>query len=541
MLSQEERIIYERMQIPFVLFEVDDDKCRAVLISDGLCGVGNKEREVFLEQLNNNIYNQVHPDDVEWMKRDIESFFHKMNNFDVVFRNRINNLGGYRMVHAIGKWQVVEDGTEMASIAYYDMLDPEGKLGRLFSYGEHDESELLYKDVVTGLPNLAYLRQFSNERLQIIRSCDKQPVVIYIDVKALHEYNSKYGYAQGDELMRLYAGLFKVIFPNAMVTRAADDNFVIIDEYISDEIIIDKIEVICQRAKAMAYGKTHGIHVGIYKVGSDVDSVKAVDFARQAMKEIGDDLSTVWRFYSDDQNEKYWKERYILENLEVAMENEWIRPFYQAIVRTSSSKYTIFESLARWIDPVCGVIPPDEFIPVYAHYHLIHKLDLYMVEQVCKDFEKRKAAGFPILPVTVNFSAQDFDYIDVAEALNMILEKYNIEHSNIIFEVTEQDLALGTEYFKKQLNLIRANGFKLWIDDFGSGYSSLNVFSQFDVDRIKFDMDLLRHWNDNNGANKRILKAFVGVCRELGVNTLSEGVETVEQYNFLKEIGCDMV
>ena len=103
------------------------------------------------------------------------------------------------------------------------------------------------------------------------------------------------------------------------------------------------------------------------------------------------------------------------------------------------------------------------------------------------------------------------------------------------------DVAKGAEGFRFQLERIRENGHRLWIDDFGSGYSSLNVLNQYHVDRIKVDMDIIRHMDDNNGANRKILKALVGVCRELGMHTLSEGVETKEQQEFLSEIGCGML
>ena len=103
------------------------------------------------------------------------------------------------------------------------------------------------------------------------------------------------------------------------------------------------------------------------------------------------------------------------------------------------------------------------------------------------------------------------------------------------------DVAKGAEGFRFQLERIRENGHRLWIDDFGSGYSSLNVLNQYHVDRIKVDMDIIRHMDDNNGANRKILKALVGVCYELSMHTLSEGVETKEQQEFLSEIGCGML
>ena len=540
MISETERDLYEKMQIPLILFSVSGDELRAELISDGLCRIAKIERKLFLELLNGDLYLLVHPDDRAWMKRDIDNFIHKMNDLDVVFRNKTKNGIVYRMVHAIGEWQEMQDGTEMVCIAYYEMMDPEGKLGKLFSYPDHTREELLFRDSVTGLPNLGFLRQFSNERLQILRSCEKTPVLLYCDVKSLHEYNAQYGYARGDELMRLYASLLKEMFPEAMIARGADDHFVVIDAFTNETDIVERIKRIHEKSRKMAFGIPRILHVGICLVEPDMDAAKAMDCGRQAMKEIGDDLSTIWNFYSPKRDEQYWKERYILDNHERALENGWIKVFYQGIVRVGTEKMTMLEALSRWIDPVHGMISPGDFIPVLSRYHLLYKLDLYMAEHVCREFHEREKAGLPLIPVTVNFSAQDFDYVEVAEKLNELTERCGLSHDKIIVEITEQDIARGTEHFRSEIKKIRDNGYKLWIDDFGSGYSSLNVFSRFDIDRIKFDMELLRHLDDNNGANRRILRSFISICREMGVHTLAEGVETAEQLRFLREIDCEM-
>jgi EAL domain-containing protein (putative c-di-GMP-specific phosphodiesterase class I) len=199
------------------------------------------------------------------------------------------------------------------------------------------------------------------------------------------------------------------------------------------------------------------------------------------------------------------------------------------------------EALARWADPERGLISPGVFIPVLSRYHLLHKLDLYMVEQICREFRVRKDAGLPGIPVSVNFSAQDFDYIDVTEILEKTLEKYEVPRDSIIVEITEQDLAQASDLFIEQLFRIHDNGHRLWLDDFGSGYSSLNTFSRYHIDRIKFDMDLIKHLDDNNGANRIIMKSITEMCRQMGIHTLAEGIETEEQYRFLSEIGCGMV
>ena len=213
-------------------------------------------------------------------------------------------------------------------------------------------------------------------------------------------------------------------------------------------------------------------------------------------------------------------------------------------MRLETGKTTVQEALARWVDPVRGIISPGEFIPVLEKYHLLYRLDLHMVEQVCRDIPTRVEAGLLLLPVSINFSGQDFDYIDVPEALNRLYEKYDIakyaDKGYFIVEITEQDMARGTESFHAQLRRLRREGYKLWLDDFGSGYSSLNMFSRFDFNLIKFDMELLRNLDDHNGANRRIIQAMINIAKELGIHTLVEGMETEAQRQFLREVGCEL-
>ena len=162
-----------------------------------------------------------------------------------------------------------------------------------------------------------------------------------------------------------------------------------------------------------------------------------------------------------------------------------------------------------------------------------------MVEQICREIPLREKVGLPIIPVSVNFSAQDFDHADIVGSLNEIFVRYPVGKRNIIIEITEQDIAKATDVFKQQLRDLRSSGFMVWIDDFGSGYSSLNIFSQYKVDLTKFDIDFLRNLDENEGANRHIMKAMVEVTKKLGIRSLAEGVESEEQMEFLKSIGCD--
>ncbi len=542
MISDQERTVYERTSIPLCVCSLRDDRIRADVVSDGLCASFRLDREAMHAALRAGMRDHAHPDDLGWVHDANNAFIHgETPELNVVFRNRAGGEGSdYRLILCAGRWQTMADGTKAAVMVYLDLENAETGIARLYTAFGESQANLIYKDPVTELPNLNYLRQFADERINHFWIRDKQPVLIYFDVKNMHGYNVANGYTNGDRLMKLIARTLQEYYPDGTVARGADDGFIVFTEFTTEEEIGARITAVNEHIKTHAYARTNGVRAGVAKVEPQHKSVNAFDCARAALREIGDDLNTVYRFYSTDQDSLFMKRRYLFENFDRALEEGWIRVYYQAIVRTKTRKMTVLEALCRWVDPERGVIPPGEFIPLLSHYHLLYRLDLYMVEQICREFSVRKAAGLPLIPVTVNLSAQDFDHADMPAELDRILEKYGVDHDRLIVEITEQDLAQGTEHFAQQLVDIRRRGFRLWIDDFGSGYSSLNVFSRFDIDRIKFDTELLRHLDEKNGANRRILRAFTNVCRELGIHTLCEGVETAEQWEFLKEIDCEM-
>ena len=534
---EELRRAYESSPLSFVYYQNIGGRAVPVLASDGFCQRTGICRDKVLSWLEAGLFERMHPDDVGFMSKVSEDFLHKRGPYDVVFRSRIGK--GYISIHGFGQWQTMPDGTELAVIGYANISETkEGQLKISEKY-QMFQRDRYYIDAVTGLPNLNYLRQFGNERINTLWTANVTPAIIYFDLRSMAAYNAEYGYAKGDELIQLTARTLAECFPDALITRGESDHFIMIAEY--DEELGKKALKANQRIKRDACGRTTGIQCAIVRMLPEMKAIEGIDRARNTLKEIGDDLNVVYRFYTHGEDNDYWMGRYVLQNFDDALENGWIKVFYQPILRTRTEKVTILEGLARWVDPHQGLISPGTFIPVLSQYHLLHKLDAYMVEQICREFHVREEAGLPLVPVTVNFSAQDFDYVDVVEIINAALEKHGLDRGKLIIEITEQDLAQATDHFKKQLDRIRENGYRLWVDDFGSGYSSLNVFNRYHMDRVKFDMDFVRHLDDNNGANRTILKYMVEMCRQLGVHTLAEGVETKEQYEFLSDIDCEMV
>ena len=536
------RKAYESQPIAMVYDQLIEGKAVPLLITDGFCELVGLDRDHAMEWFREGQYERLHPDDVGRVKRVSVEFASHRSGYDLIFRAR--HVDGYHVIHAIGKWQTMPDGTELAVLTYADLTENfDAMSGTLEDYHLFRTDEF-YTDPQTGLPNLNYMIQFADERVHALRTAGKTPVLIYSDVISMHYYNSQYGVEKGNDLLKQIAKVLSEEFPDALVMRGPDDHFILIDAFESQEGTREKIISVDNRIQKEAEGNTTGIKAGACVYEDNLKTYEMHDRARNALKWAGTDLNSICFFYTSDAEDQFWNQRYIIENFDRALKEGWIKVYYQAIARIKTGKGAAAEALARWVDPVRGILPPNEFIPVLEKYHLLYKLDLYMARQVCRDFLRRTEHGLPLIPATVNFSAQDFDYIDIPHELDRIYRQYcpnlPLDRRYLIVEITEQDMAQAAESFYEQLGQLRKLGFQIWLDDFGSGYSSLNVFSRFEVDLIKFDMDILRHLDDRNGVNRRIMKAMTGIAREMGIHTLAEGMETEEQRQFLQEIGCEL-
>ncbi len=535
-------MVYESMRVPFVFYQHIDHKVLPVLVSDGFCDQMNMDREKLMKLLSAGQYDTIHPDDAGRLLQITRGFAEHRNPYDVFFRSR--HQDGYHYIHSVGYWHTMPDGTELALLTYQDLSSSGEEFLKLDEKYHLSRQDLFYRDPLTGLPNINYIQEFGNERVHTLRVDGKTPVLVYSDVDSMQFYNNQYGFAKGNELLCLIADALGRQFPDALLVRGADDHFLLIDAYPGDEEISRRLREANLEIRKKADGNTTGILAGIVNMGGKMDFFQAVDHAKSALKRIGSDMNRSFRMYSQRADLEYWNQRYIVETLDQALSEKWIRVFYQGILRMKTGKTAAFEALARWNDPGRGTISPGDFIPVLEKYHLLYKLDLYMMKQVLLELKDRLAAGLPLLPVSVNFSAQDFDYRNIPEEIESLYHSTGadqlIPRSSIIIEITEHDMAAASDSFNEQLKTLRRMGYRLWLDDFGSGYSSLNVLSSFDVDLIKLDMALIQRLDDRNGINREIIRAILSIARSLGVETLAEGVETEEQKEFLASAGCDL-
>ena len=539
---EEMRRSYESSPLSFVYYQEIEGKAVPLLASEGFRRNTGMDSENLLTWLSEGMYERMHPDDVGVMVKISQDFLHREGPYDVIFRCRIGN--DYQYIHGFGQWQRMPDGTELPVITYLNVTKTKEKMVTVTENYDLFRKDLFYTDPLTGLPNLNYLHEFGDERVHVLNVLKKTPVVIFTDVYSMQSYNNQYGVQEGDNLLRLVAACLKGEFPEALLIRGANDHFILVTELDSREKLTIGLERANQRIKKEAKGITSGFRAGICQVREGQKATEALDHARHALRRINNDMTRTWAFFSQEADDRYWKERYIIENFERALENQWIKVYYQGITRVCTQKIAAFEALARWVDPVRGIISPAEFIPTLQQYHQLYKLDLYMLEQVCREIPKRYENGLPLVPISVNFSRQDFDHTDIVARMNDLYEKYELDRyvsrDYLIVEITEQDMATGAERFREQIRRIQDNGYGLWLDDFGSGYSSINMFSQFHFDLIKYDMELLRHLDDNNGVNRIILKELVCIAKQLKLHTLVEGLEDDDQLRFIQNIECEL-
>ena len=228
--------------------------------------------------------------------------------------------------------------------------------------------------------------------------------------------------------------------------------------------------------------------------------------------------------------------KYIINNLDRAIEEGWITAYYQPVMRTLTGEICGMEALARWIDPKYGMFPPDAFIGVLEEAELVHKLDSCIIRRICREYSRSALAKDKMVTVSFNLSRLDFRLMDVHKVIEEEIKENKVPRDALRVEITESTMDSDDVHLHEVIDRFWERGLRVWMDDFGSGYSSLNVLKDYRFDTLKIDMVFLRNFN---AKSREIVKSVVDMSKRIGVHTLAEGVETVEQLDFLKDIGCE--
>ena len=397
-------------------------------------------------------------------------------------------------------------------------------------------NELTHYDKVTGLYNLNI---FHHNVARITGDVSRGALtgawdVICFNISNFKVVNDQRGYAAGDELLRDMAALLMETVGKDNLTRGHADHFYCIVEDVRAEDVIQSAHDAMLRNVS---GRVD-IYAGIYTMtGREKDAAEAMGYAELASDEASNDFVKYYRRFVSQMADREKRNAYIIKNVDEAIENGWIKVYYQPVYGTLSRKVYSFEALARWVDPKYGFMNPGEFIYVLEEAHLLYKVDLYMLEQVCRDIERLDRAGVT-MHASVNISRNDLDVPGFHQSVNAILGRYHVWHDAIAMEITESALVDHEDMIQQHISIFHEDGYEVWLDDFGSGYSSLNALQHFDFDMMKIDMMFLRN---PTSRTEDILKDVIDMSKKLGISCLTEGVETEEQMKFLMDTGCSYI
>lgn len=396
----------------------------------------------------------------------------------------------------------------------------------------------LNHDKLTDLPNMRYFFTLAEEARVCLLSEGRQPVMLHFDIIGLKYYNRQYGFAKGDKLIVYFAKILRRQFGEDRICRFSGDHFcAVTDEGCMEE----DVQAILRECETALDGKPLPVRVGAYPNRLEVVPVSiACDRAKLAGNLKRGELSSSFTVYDEGMLRKVEVYRHVTNNLDRALSEGWIKIYYQPIMCAFRETVCDEEALARWFDPELGFLSPADFIPALEESKLIYKLDLYVVEQVLKKMNQQKEAGLIPVPQSINLSRMDFERCDVVEEIRRRVDEAGVDRSMISVEITESVIGSDFDFIKEQISRFQQLGFPVWMDDFGSGYSSLDVLQNIQFDLIKFDMRFMESFDDGD-ESKIILTDLMHMAAALGAQTVCEGVEYQEQAEFLRSVGCSKI
>jgi predicted signal transduction protein with EAL and GGDEF domain len=446
----------------------------------------------------------------------------------------------------------------------------EGAMSMLAESNEQIRA-LAYQDGLTGLPN----RRLMNEHLEKILARSRRKhtefAVLFVDLDNFKRINDTVGHQGADHVLRAFAETLNQVvrsedvlavymeqdvdldldatislapITDSVLSRLGGDEFVILLPEIKDRFAAGRVATrILERLESPLNVDgnqvfvTGSIGIATYPIdGEDAEVlIRNADTAMYHAKEQG---KAGFQYYSAEMNEAS-VERLMLENgMRRALESKAFELHYQPQIDLRNGRVVGAEALLRWNDPVRGPMSPATFIPIAEDAGLILPIGEWVLEEACHQAVRWQRAGLPSIPVSINESAIQFRRQDVAELVEAALGRSGLDASLLRLEITETSLMTFRDRASEELQQLRALGVGLALDDVGTGYSSLSYIKSFPLDTLKLDRSFIAEMlSDETAAS--ITEAIITMARILKLDIIAEGVETIEQVNFLSALGCD--
>jgi diguanylate cyclase (GGDEF)-like protein/PAS domain S-box-containing protein len=409
---------------------------------------------------------------------------------------------------------------------------------------EVELDKLARQDALTGLANRQTLRRALDDALVSAVRRKHRCSMFLMDLDRFKAVNDTLGHPAGDTLLRLVAlRLRDVIGKAGQVGRLGGDEFEVVLPSVSDKTELSKLAqgIIDSLSRpytingtAVSIGASVGIVTSDYDDRTSDDLMRDADLALYAAKAAG---KGCFRFFEPEMHDAARQRQIMESDLRVALENGQLHLVYQPCVDASSEEVTGFEALIRWDHPERGPISPVEFIPLAEEIGLINEIGEWVLRTACAE-----AANWPEgISVAVNLSPVQFKSHALPTVVRMVLSDTRLPAKRLELEITEGVFLSNDDHVHEMIASLKAIGLKLALDDFGTGYSSLSYLQRVPFDKIKIDRSFVTGASDLSGRNASLIRAMVGLASDLKMQTTAEGVETAEELQLVRDLGCSLV
>lgn len=509
----------------------EDRRFRIQYINNGLVEMlGYSDREECLAALKEDASIRISDADEDNILKAIEAIPEEGGNFQYALKT------------------VSASGDELWLTMRCQMMKGEDGVVKMYAFVSDNTKEKLYEDdlraaafidPLTGLFNRHAFIQNARKML------DENPLTEFalmnLNIGSFKVVNDLLGRDVGDRVLNIIADAIRMLFAGRGVyARFFSDNFIVITSYSERGVhpltFLDAV----QKAVASSGLISHEVqyYIGVYKITEREMSIENMaDRAAIACRSINGSYQEHIAYYDEKMRLTMIEEQEICDESRRALENGEFCVYYQPVYGIKAKRFVSAEALVRWNHPTKGMISPGKFVPVFEKNGFIAELDLYVLEQVCKYMKRREDEGLPKFPISVNISRMSLYDTNLFETISGITDKYNIDPRYFRIEITESAYNDNPAQLLETIGKLREKCYPVLMDDFGSGYSSLNTLKDIPIDILKLDMKFMQGF-EKNGKVGTIVTSVSRMAKWLNIPMLAEGVETKEQFDFLVSVGC---
>lgn len=391
------------------------------------------------------------------------------------------------------------------------------------------------RDDLTGVYTRKAFLHYASELTD--RNDRKKYGIAIVEINNYKITRSQYGDHLVNEYLMYLANYLKENFPNAYIGRFSESKFALITE-VNEKNTIDPEVILDPEMIANSQMPNQVLKVALYvPIDRSVKISRNFDRVLMALSKIRDSYGQNVCYYEDEFESQILSDHKIKECMEAALADRQFRVYYQPKNNSQTGQVCGAEALVRWIHPEYGFMSPGQFIPIFEETGFITKLDTYVFEQVCLDMKGWMENNIKIVPVSINISRKDFYEEDWLLQRDQFAQDNGIDRAMLHLEVTESLYAEDEDQIKNGIQWLQNKGYKIEMDDFGSGYSSLGMLASMSLDVIKLDISFVR----NIRMSKIVIESMIELAHRLHLTAIAEGVETQEQFETIQKLGCDII